>query len=67
MNVPFIKCIRGRGLLNAIVIDESFDKSAWDICILLKKRGLLAKPTHDSIIRLVIFFYLFLNKNIYIF
>lgn len=39
--------------MNAIVIDESkFDKSAWDICLLLKHYGLLAKPTHQNIIRL---------------
>lgn len=45
--------VRGRGLLNAIVIDESkSDKTAWEICLLLKSRGLLAKPTHVNIIRL---------------
>lgn len=45
--------MRGRGLLNAIVIDESkSDKTAWDICLVLKSRGLLAKPTHVNIIRL---------------
>jgi len=45
--------VRGKGLLNAIVIDESkFDKKAWHICLLLKKYGVLAKPTHDNIIRL---------------
>ena len=45
--------MRGKGLLNAIVIDESkFDKKAWHICLLLKKYGVLAKPTHDNIIRL---------------
>jgi ornithine--oxo-acid transaminase len=39
--------------LNAIVIDESkFDKSAWHICLLMKHYGLLAKPTHQNIIRL---------------
>ena len=45
--------VRGRGLLNAIVIDESkSDKTAWQLCLLLKSRGLLAKPTHVNIIRL---------------
>lgn len=40
-------------MLNAIVIDESkSDKTAWEICLLLKSRGLLAKPTHVNIIRL---------------
>lgn len=39
--------------MNAIVIDESkFDKSAWHICLMLKHYGLLAKPTHQNIIRL---------------
>lgn len=49
---PFVKQIRGRGLLNAIVIDENYEKSAWHVCLLLKARGLLAKPTHSHIIRL---------------
>jgi ornithine--oxo-acid transaminase len=49
---PRCQTVRGRGLLNAIVIDHSkSDKSAWDLCLLLKSRGLLAKPTHDNIIR----------------
>jgi ornithine--oxo-acid transaminase len=39
--------------LNAVVIDESkSDKTAWHICLILKKNGLLAKPTHQNIIRL---------------
>mmetsp|Transcript_20740 Transcript_20740/g.49285 ORF Transcript_20740/g.49285 Transcript_20740/m.49285 type:complete len:93 (+) Transcript_20740:1122-1400(+) len=52
MNSPFITQIRGRGLLNAFVIDESKGVAAWDICMELKQRGLLCKPTHDNIIRL---------------
>lgn len=44
--------IRGRGLLLAIVIDESKGKAAWDVCIDLAKRGLLTKPTHGNIVRL---------------
>jgi ornithine--oxo-acid transaminase len=44
--------IRGKGLLNAIVIDKNFHMSAWQICLLLKDRGLLCKPTHGHIIRL---------------
>ncbi|KAG5980697.1 hypothetical protein E4U55_003741 [Claviceps digitariae] len=50
---PIIKTIRGKGLLNAIVIDESAasGRTAWDLCLLLKKKGLLAKPTHGDIIR----------------
>lgn len=47
-----IKLVRGRGLLNAIVINDSEDSStAWDICVKLKDNGLLAKPTHGNIIR----------------
>lgn len=47
-----IKEIRGRGLLNAIEINDSPDSStAWDLCVKLKDNGLLAKPTHGNIIR----------------
>ncbi len=47
-----VKKIRGKGLLNAIVVDNSKDISvAWNICINLLKNGLLAKPTHGNIIR----------------
>ncbi|MEZ4840531.1 MAG: ornithine--oxo-acid transaminase [Flavobacteriaceae bacterium] len=47
-----IKSVRGKGLLNAIVINDSEDSStAWDICVALKDNGLLAKPTHGNIIR----------------
>ncbi|KAK2761272.1 ornithine aminotransferase [Arachnomyces sp. PD_36] len=51
---PMIKLVRGKGLLNAIVIDESKTggHSAWDLCMLMKEKGLLAKPTHQNIIRL---------------
>ncbi|KAK8126212.1 ornithine aminotransferase [Apiospora kogelbergensis] len=50
---PVVKLIRGKGLLNAVVIDESKTNghSAWDLCLLLKDKGLLAKPTHGNIIR----------------
>lgn len=48
-----IKEVRGRGLLNAIEINNSDNKNlAWEICIKLKEEGLLAKPTHGNIIRL---------------
>ncbi|KAL5525277.1 CAR2 [Sanghuangporus sanghuang] len=53
-NSPLVKQVRGRGLLNAIVIDESKStrrRTAWQFCLLLKSRGLLAKPTHVNIIR----------------
>ena len=44
--------VRGKGLLNAIVINDTEDSStAWDICVSLKENGLLAKPTHGNIIR----------------
>ncbi|MEJ5263060.1 MAG: ornithine--oxo-acid transaminase [Ignavibacterium sp.] len=44
--------VRGKGLLNAIVIKPTSDgKTAWDVCVALKEEGLLAKPTHGDIIR----------------
>jgi len=51
---PMLKLVRGKGLLNAIIIDESKTNghSAWDLCMLMKEKGLLAKPTHQNIIRL---------------
>lgn len=42
---PFITTVRGKGLLNAIVIDEKYSKSAYDLCLIMKENGLLAKPT----------------------
>ncbi|MEG0517300.1 MAG: ornithine--oxo-acid transaminase [Bacteroidales bacterium] len=50
-NSPFIELIRGKGLLNAIVIKPHAGKEAWDICLQMAKNGLLAKPTHKHIIR----------------
>lgn len=47
-----INAIRGRGLLNAIDIRTKNGVSAWDVCLKMKELGLLAKPTHDTIIRL---------------
>lgn len=46
-----IRLVRGKGLLNAIVIKEKDGISAWDVCIRLMQNGLLAKPTHGDIIR----------------
>lgn len=46
-----IKLVRGKGLLNAIVINERDGITAWDICVNFKNEGLLAKPTHGDIIR----------------
>ena len=51
-NSNAIKLIRGKGLLNAIVINDSEESdTAWNICLKLKENGLLAKPTHGNIIR----------------
>jgi ornithine--oxo-acid transaminase len=47
-----IKIVRGKGLLNAIVIDHPNQDAAWDLCLALKENGLLAKPTHGDKIRL---------------
>ena len=52
---PLLTEVRGKGLLNAIVIDETKSlkkRTAWDLCLLLKDKGVLAKPTHQNIIRL---------------
>jgi ornithine--oxo-acid transaminase len=49
---PILTDIRGRGLLNAIVIGHADPEAAWHICLELKERGLLAKPTHGDKIRL---------------
>lgn len=46
-----IKLIRGKGLLNAIIIEPRGNHQAWDVCLALKENGLIAKPTHDHIIR----------------
>lgn len=47
-----VKMVRGKGLLNAIIVNDSKDSStAWDICMALKENGLLAKPTQGNIIR----------------
>ena len=46
-----ITIVRGKGLLNAIVIKPKNGKEAWDVCLRLRDNGLLAKPTHGDIIR----------------
>jgi len=51
LNSPFISTIRGRGLLNAIVIKHSNPDAAWELCLAMKENGLLAKPTHGDKIR----------------
>lgn len=51
INSPYIELVRGKGLLNAIVIKPFNGKSAWDVCLKMRDNGLLAKPTHQHIIR----------------
>ncbi len=46
-----IELVRGKGLLNAVVIKPKNGKTAWDVCVAMKENGLLAKPTHGHIIR----------------
>jgi len=51
INHPMKKLVRGKGLLNAVVIEPHNGKTAWDFCLALKENGLLAKPTHEHIVR----------------
>jgi len=51
LNSPYVGSIRGRGLLNAIVIKHENPEAAWDLCLFLKELGILAKPTHGDKIR----------------
>lgn len=46
-----IETVRGKGLLNAVVIKNKEGKTAWDVCVAMKENGVLAKPTHGNIIR----------------
>jgi ornithine--oxo-acid transaminase len=48
---PLIKDVRGKGLLNAITIDQQDEDTAWNFCLRLRDNGLLAKPTHGDKIR----------------
>jgi len=48
---PYIKTIRGKGLLNAIVVAHPDKEAAWNLCLALKENGLLAKPTHGDKVR----------------
>ncbi|KAF5835863.1 ornithine transaminase [Dunaliella salina] len=48
----YVSAVRGKGMLNAIIIAERPGATAWDVCMALKENGLLAKPTHGNIIRL---------------
>lgn len=49
---PYIKGVRGKGLLNAILVNHPNPEAAWKLCLALKDNGLLAKPTHGDKIRL---------------
>ena len=51
INSEMITIVRGKGLLNAVVIKAKDGKDAWDVCLSLRDNGLLAKPTHGDIIR----------------
>jgi ornithine--oxo-acid transaminase len=51
LNSPMISLVRGKGLLNAIVINDPNPDAAWDLCLRMKNNGLLAKPTHGDKIR----------------
>ena len=51
LNSPHILKVRGKGLLNAIIIDHGDEDAAWKLCLELKENGLLAKQTHGNIIR----------------
>ncbi|MGR6088543.1 MAG: ornithine--oxo-acid transaminase [Arcticibacter sp.] len=51
LNDDRLKMVRGKGLLNAIVIEPRNGKTAWDLCLKMADNGLLAKPTHGNIIR----------------
>lgn len=52
LNSKYIRTIRGKGLLNAIIIQHKNPEAAWDLCLELMRNGLLAKPTHGDKIRL---------------
>ncbi len=51
IKTDMIGLVRGKGLLNAIVVNPKGDKTAWDVCVKMSENGLLAKPTHEHIIR----------------
>ncbi len=51
LDLPWILEVRGKGLLNAVEVTPEGGVDAWDVCVRLKEHGLLAKPTHNTIIR----------------
>merc|ERR1712099_18576 len=52
-HLPWVQLIRGKGLLNAVLVDPAFVEkvTAWQICLNMRDAGVLAKQTHDNIIR----------------
>ena len=46
-----IELVRGKGLLNAVAIRPKGNKTAWDVCLAMMEKGIIAKPTHEHIIR----------------
>ncbi len=51
LDSDMIELVRGKGLLNAVIIKPKNGKTAWDVCLAMKENGLIAKPTHNHIIR----------------
>jgi len=51
IKTPMIELVRGKGLLNAVIIRPKDGKEAWDVCLKMRDNGVLAKPTHQHIIR----------------
>jgi ornithine--oxo-acid transaminase len=51
IDTPMIELVRGKGLLNAVIIRPTNGKEAWDVCLKMAENGVLAKPTHGDIIR----------------
>ncbi len=51
INSPYVSLVRGKGLLNAMIITHTNKEAAWQLCLLMKENGLLAKPTHGDKIR----------------
>ncbi|MCK5775180.1 MAG: ornithine--oxo-acid transaminase, partial [Bacteroidales bacterium] len=51
INSPMVSLVRGKGLLNAVIIKPKDGKEAWDVCMKMRDLGVLAKPTHGDIIR----------------
>ncbi|WP_243647782.1 ornithine--oxo-acid transaminase [Flaviaesturariibacter flavus] len=52
MQSPFLRLVRGKGLLNAIIVEHTDKEAAWKLCLHMKDQGILAKPTHGDKIRL---------------